>query len=168
MSKRKDISLPRNWDPKDKTFQGMSGKQYKILDSLPVGRYKLVPALEFEFAFGANSDQVLKLCNLACNVVDGKVDISMFLEHAFNLRRSFIHSETRIDAYLKFCALWTSSEGEEIHKLEDDTIKEKIEDWDDIDMNFFFLVATSKIAHYIENYKETSRIVSQSEKKAKA
>ncbi len=136
-----------------------------ILDSLTVGRYKLLQPLELKFAFGASSDVMVKLCNIVCNEFDGKVDKSIVMEHVFNLRKSFIDSMTRMDAYLHYCALWTTSEGEDISELTDQQAKEKIEDWKHIDVGFFLEIAQIKVAHYIENYKETSLIISLAQKK---
>lgn len=158
------ITLPKKWSPEDQTFIGRSGKTYKILDSLTVGRYRLQAELEFQFTFGASSDEILKLCTLITNYVNDKVTKSMLLEQAFNAKKAFKDSMGRMDAYLKYCCLWTTSAGEDISDLPESLIKEKIEDWSEIDVVFFLKVAQTKVAHYIKNYKETSRIISQAEK----
>lgn len=163
MSKEK-ITAPRSWDDSEKTFKGRSDKTYKILDSLTLGRYRMLPVLELKLTFGCDSDTIIQFVNLFWSHFDGKVEMSVVAQHAVNLSRSYKDMQLRKDAIIRICALWTSSEGEDLSSLSEEVIDAKVEDWLDIDINFFFRVATSKVASYMKNWRQISQMISQLEK----
>jgi hypothetical protein len=157
--------------PHDATEFTASGQRYRRLMSLSIDRYEAYELLQVEIGMGRTfeqfNDEVNRAYELCNEVATGK---KVFADLAVLLRDLSIGcsllGQQQHHAVLKMCALFLVRDGEDLRTIDDQMIKDKIDDWrnEGIDMGYFFTFALLSIPGFLAAYKAVSQTTSAGEK----
>jgi len=151
-------------DWENRVIIGKSGTKYKILpEKISVGRWPKYELWSALIATRLDMDTFVRTLNEILRKVEKAQTFGDMIAPYSELRdlRSGIvrYAETGRPQLVEFAALFclkTNKEGEVIEDIGDiteDIIREKYNDWKEIDMNDFFLLVSRHIPKFQENYK---------------
>lgn len=155
-----DFKAPVTFDTESRTFQGVH-HTYKILDSLPVCRYKELGVIEPQIAYGCDLKTLMGFAKSVYTHVNegnnaGRADDAV---NAYKLMESLKDVKERINPIFKLIDLYTIRPGDELTDFGDRVLKEKINDWALIDTNFFLAISIRLIPNYLSAYKQLSQTI---------
>lgn len=157
-----DFQLPISFNPETKTFRGLK-YDYKILDSLPVCRYKEIDLVQVEMMFGCNVDTIISFAKTVYTNINKGSNRADDAINAYKLMEAGNSLKERQQAVFKFVDLFTVRKGIENDLLNfgGDTLKDKVDDWGLIDLGFFLTIAVSLMPNYTKNLKQLSLLTSK-------
>ena len=152
-----------NWEKR--TITGKSGKVYYIEpDKISVGRFAEYEVLSLMLAF--NSDfktyytklttigQKIRNVEKFGQLIDIDKDVNDLIAGIGN------YTENSAPKIIRYCALFCNLKDEDRSTFTDEQVREKYEDWKDIDIADFFLLVSKVIPFFQEAY----RVVTKKEK----
>lgn len=134
------FNTPITFDPEALTFEGKK-HTYKILKTLPTCRFKELPLVEYEMSFGVDVGSLTKWAGSAFNSLNSKENWASVSVDLYKLQEALKGIEKREPAIFKFIDLYTVREDEALSSFGGSVLKDKIEDWSDIDIGFFLAIA---------------------------
>ena len=151
-------------DWENRLIIGKSGTKYKILpEKISVGRWPKYELWSTLISTRMDMDTFIKTLNGIITRVEKAATFGDMISPYTDLKdmRNGIvkYQETGRPQLVEFAALFcfkTDSSGniiEDIGDITEDVIREKYNDWKEIDMNDFFLLVSRHIPSFQENYK---------------
>lgn len=164
-----DINIPITFDPNTRTFKGIK-HTYKILESLPVCRFRDVELANIEAAFGCDVNTIINWTRTTRAYINNNKNLGEIAINAANLESAAMNLKNRTSSVFKIMDLWTVRVGEkdDLLKYGDEVLQEKIEDWAFIDAGFFLTLATMLIPNYTNALEQLSQSTSKKEKNEEA
>lgn len=155
-------------DFKDREFMA-NGRKYIISNKISIRRYaeyqKLIPGLTFGLGF----DEIFKNLKQAYNHLNKQnfADSAVILHNVMN-GISNVEETARIHPALKMAALFINREDEDLKLVDEELIKQKIEDWTEEGYNIsdFFTLSLNSIEGFREafqEYTQKNKILNDSE-----
>lgn len=136
-----------------------NGHKYYISSELSVKRFHEFQILELEAKMGIpiadigiHLAEIWKLKNQQ-RTADADVKL-------FKLIEGVEDAGHREHVLLRMCALFINREGEDLAKISEDLISQKIDDWGDYDVNDFFGRALNSQSGFLANYNAMLQIIS--------
>lgn len=154
------FNLPITFDSDARTFEGINHK-YKILESLPVCRYKEVGLIEVELAFGADTKTISNYAADVYTSINSNSNMAGMAVNSYKLIESLKSLEGRTPTVLKLIDIYTVKEGQDLKEFGGAHLQDKINDWANIDVNFFFQLSIRLIPNYLNSYKLLSESISK-------
>ena len=140
------------------TITGKSGKIYRILPKdISAGRFPEYEIRQITLAFNTDFNTVFKTINEVIDVLlKGKDNAQGNTYEAVtklkNIQSGMVNfAENSRPAIIEFVSLFTIAEGEDVSKHTEEQIKAKYEDWANIPIDAFFLLAAKAIPQFREN-----------------
>lgn len=136
-----------------------NGNKYYISSQLSVKRFHEFQILELEAKMGINiADIGLHLAEIwkmrnSNRIADADVKL-------FKLIEGIEDAKHREHVLLRMCALFINREGEDLGKIDEDLISQKIDDWAEYDHDDFFTRALNSQSGFLANYNAMLRIIS--------
>ena len=131
------------------SFTGISGKEYLIRDSISVGRFPHFEAIQIEMAHGVSvsgfQSEVQRVYSLLNQMkfADGCTALYNALSGTERVANSVPHPVMRL------CTLFMCEQDEALEKWDEALAMKKVEDWADIELDFFLRCANSIVRHYM-------------------
>lgn len=126
-----------------------NGNKYYIHKSLTIERYKAYQKMQIEVGFGLGFAGMIAMLQKIYKFVNEQkfADAAVAIN---NTLTSVSGMDQREDPVLILCALFINREDEDITKIEDNILTEKINDWkvEGIPMDFFLGYAQHLVADY--------------------
>lgn len=146
-----------------------NGKIYTIEGGLSISRYAELQILEKELGFGFTVKSIFDKLQTMWKNQNGL----RFAENAVilnDLIRGIAKVQEREPVFLKICALFMNTEGEDTRTITKDMIDAKINDWktEGLDMRDFFQAASSSVNGFLEIYRTVTRIISEQDGESQA
>ena len=143
---------------------GKSGTVYKILpEKISVGRWPKYELWSTLISTRMDMDTFIKTLNSVINRVNKAQSFGDMIQpytELTDLRNGIVkYNETGRPQLVEFAALFClkcDKEGnviEDVGEITEDVIREKYNDWKEIDMNDFFLLVSRHIPSFQENYR---------------
>lgn len=136
--------------PKDaNSFTGISGKEYIIRDSISAGRFPHFEAIQIEMAHGVSvtgfQSEVQRVYSLLNQMkfADGCTALYNALNGAERIANAVPHPVMRL------CTLFMCEPDEALEKWDEASALKKVEDWADIELDFFLRSANYIVRHYM-------------------
>lgn len=145
-------------DWKNRTLIGKSGRVYKIEpENISAGRWAEFEIQQLQLAysmeFKAIHDNIAKVLNdlrNGNNLLKAHSDAIKTLECLHFAISNY--TELPIPAILKFCSLFINYDGEDVGKYDPIEVRKKADDWANIPIKDFFLLASEVIPSFRETY----------------
>lgn len=152
-------------DPNERVFVA-NGNKYYVSSELSVPRFHEFQILELEAKLnmslkdvGVNLAEWAKLKNQQ-RALDADILIWKMIEGVQNIGH-------REHVLLRICTLFMNRENEDLTKISEDLISQKIADWAEYDVNGFFSQALNSTNGFLKNYNAMLQIISGQKVKAK-
>lgn len=149
--------------PNERVFVA-NGKKYFISSELSVARFHEFQILELEAKLNLNIKDVgVKMAEIwqlfnKMRDADAKVEFFKLIEGVQQVGH-------REHVLLRICALFINVENEDLGKISEDMISQKIDDWAAYDVNDFFSLALNSTNGFLANYNAMLRIISGQKEK---
>ena len=145
-----------NWE--QRTITGISGKIYKIEpEKISTKRFREYEILSLMLAFGSDFKTFYTTLTDIIKQIEGMTSIGQIFAILYKLKNLVAgignytsNSEPKI---IRFCALFCNLKNEDVTKFENDMITAKYEDWGNIPIQDFFLLAIEVTPSLIESYR---------------
>lgn len=145
-----------NWE--NRTITGKSGKIYKIEpESITTGRFAHYEIQSLMFAFGSDFKTFYtKLIEIQKSINNVKVlgdmikisdDVKELLAGIGN------YADSNVPKIIRFCSLFCNADDEDKSTINENIYQQKMEDWKEIPIEGFFLLATEVIPLFKEVYR---------------
>lgn len=150
-------------NPNDRVFVA-NGNKYYISSELSVARFHEFQILELEAKVNLNIKDVgIKLAEIwkmknERRYADADVALYKLIEGVEQVGH-------REHVLLRICALFINRENEDLGKISEDMISQKIADWAEYDVNGFFSRALNSTSGFLENYNAMLQIISGQKEK---
>ena len=166
MGKDQPIDWPslKTLDKGAKEFTA-NGREYRIYPNMSFDRWRDMQKMEVELSFGVGMAQMVEKLQeqkKSLNKLDF-VDASLINRDLILGVASL--NDNRWPAVLRICTLFVNYKGEDITKIDEQTIAEKINDWkvEGYDMGSFFQLALGAIPGFLSAYQNATQSSSQKE-----
>lgn len=157
----------RRIDFDSKAITGKSGKEYKIINSLPVGRFMAFEKLQAHVGWGLDFYSMFQKLKSLYDLLNDKkfADAAVMVHNLMNgIARNI---DKRHHPALQLCTLFIVAGDEDVSTWDEDSAAKKIEDWSDIDSSDFFLLAANTVSGFIETYQGVLESISATGEKVK-
>ena len=136
------------------TFEA-NGKNYKVLESFPIGRYSIIEEAEEEALMFGNKKRGHEVMLAAMKKINeyNPGEAYTLLYNKIDIDQRSVKTAPYL---LKICACYIVQEGEDLKYLSDDLIKEKIHDWSEaaLDIRPFLVLSLRASKELIESYRK--------------
>jgi hypothetical protein len=150
------INFMINWE--QRTIKGKSGKIYKIEpEKITVGRWAEYEIQSLMLAFGSDFKTFYTtLIDILKKIKEIKtlgdvINIAKVIENLIAGIANF--AETPEPKIIKFCAIFCNEEGEDTSNYDEIMVRQKFEDWKNIPIADFFLLASEQIPSFRDVYR---------------
>jgi hypothetical protein len=145
-----------NWE--QKTIIGKSGKVYKIEpDRIKINRLKEYEILSLMLAFNSDFKTFYTVLTDIISSIEKITSIGQVFSILSKLKNLVAgignYTENSEPKIIRFCALFCTYEGEDTSIFTDEQVKQKFDDWGNIDAKDFFLLASECIPEFRDAYK---------------
>lgn len=145
-----------NWE--QRIITGISGKTYKIEpEKISTKRFREYEILSLMLAFSSDFKtfyttltDIIKQIETISNIGQVFAILTKLKNLVAGIGNYTQNSEPKI---IRFCALFCNEENEDVTKFTDDMIKSKYDDWGNIPIQDFFLLASEVIPSFKESYR---------------
>ena len=120
-----------------------------------------------EIAFGADIDTISSFMVSVYNSLNEGSKSADMAVNAYKLIESMKDIKGRTSPTFKLIDLYTIREDDELTNFGGQHLKDKIDDWANIDMNFFLALSARLIPGFIDAYKRLSLSISTQKDKKK-
>ena len=153
----------RKLDLNSNVILGKSGKEYKVLRSLPVARYVHFEKMQHHVGFGLDVQAMFSTLGTVYDLLNKQkfADAAVTVHNLMNgVARNV---DKRLHPSLLLCTLFIVSDDEDLSFWDEESQAAKIEDFSDIDSADFFLLAANVVSGFIEIYQEVLANISKAE-----
>ena len=152
-------------DPNERSFVA-NGNKYYVSSELSVARFHEFQILEIEAKMG------IKISNIGVEMAkvwdlwnkmrdaDAKVAFWKLMEGI----EQIVHRE---HVLMRICTLFINRENEDLGKINEDLISQKIEDWAEYEHGSFFTLALNSVNGFFKDYNAMLQIISGQKEKPK-
>lgn len=147
------IQLPANT-----RFFEAGGNKYQVEDSITVGRYKHYQLLEVQLGFTVSMSDLVDMMKSAYGALNDRrdADAAVLLKQMLE-GVTFIVEKKPIALYV--ATLFINRPDEDRSFWSQDLAEQKINDWKDIDPNFFLGLALGQVRRFPEKYREIAEML---------
>ena len=153
------------------TITGKSGREYRIENTITVGRWSEFRYQESLFYFGSTAHDLFKQMKDVLSSFNDKIEIGKAIHQLYNITERIASlADKKPDTIMYLVACFLNYEGEDVSKYDVDDVKKKIEDWSEYAITGdggFFLLATNLVPFFIDDYNETTRNILEKKEKTK-
>lgn len=152
-------------NPQERVFVA-NGNKYYISSELSVARFHEFQILEIEAKANMTvKDLMAKLAEIWQMI--NKMQFGKAAVEVYKLIEGIREVGHREHVLLRICALFINRENEDLGKISDDLISQKIEDWGEYEVNGFFSLALNSTNGYLKDYNKMLQIISGQEPETK-
>ncbi len=145
-------------DPQERSFVA-NGNKYYISSELSVARFHEFQILEIEAKMNMTlKDAMTKMAQIWQML--NKNEIGNGLVEFHKLMEGMREVGHREHVLLRICALFINRENEDLSKVSEDLISQKIEDWSEYEVNGFFSLALNSTNGFFKDYNKMLQIIS--------
>lgn len=144
-----------------KTFEAGGKKYYVELLTLSAGRYKHFQKMELELGFSINFPGLVDKLKEAYTALNARRDADAAVTIMQTLDGCRLFNEDRQAISLYVATLFINTADEDRSKWSKSLADQKIEDWSNIDANFFLSLALAQVRQFPEKYKELSEMLTR-------
>ena len=152
-------------DPNERSFVA-NGNKYYISSELSVARFHEFQILEIEAKINLNIKDIgVKLAEIWKMKNDRRnadADVALF-----KLIEGVQDVGHREHVLLRICALFINRENEDLGKVSEDLISQKIEDWAEFEVSGFFTLALNSTNGFFKDYNAMLQVISGQKEKPK-
>lgn len=109
-----------------------NGKNYTVLSTVPLSRYKQYKKLQIELTYGMDIETLMKNCLKGynyCDQTNPKPTSAGIVFHNIMNGLKGLEDDSREDAAILICTLIIAEEGEDLGVYDPDLAKQKIHNW---------------------------------------
>lgn len=156
-----------NWE--NKTITGKSGTIYHIEpDRISVGRFAEYEILSLMLAFNSDFKTFYTDLTNIHRKLNEIVKLGDAIELSDDIKKLLAgignYTENSAPKIIRFCALFCNETDEDRSTFPNEVIKKKYDDWADIPINDFFLLASEVIPYFRDAYRiENKAVYTESE-----
>ena len=158
-----------NWN--DRTIKGKSGKIYRIEpENISAGRWAEFEIQQLQLAYSMDfkhiHDHIATILNSlknGNNLLKAHADAISGLEKMHFAISNY--TDLPLPSIIKFCSLFCNYEGEEVGKYDPVDVRKKFDDWTNIPIQDFFLLAAQVIPSFQDVYKGFQEVANQMKQK---
>jgi hypothetical protein len=145
-----------NWE--QRTITGKSGKVYKIEpDRIKINRLKEYEILSLMLAFNSDFKTFYSVLTDVISQIEKMTSIGQIFSILSKLKNLVAgignYTQNPEPKIIRFCALFCNYEGEDTSIFTDEQVKQKYDDWGNIDAKDFFLLVSECIPEFRDAYK---------------
>ncbi|CAG5001958.1 hypothetical protein DYBT9275_02775 [Dyadobacter sp. CECT 9275] len=140
-----------------KSFEA-GGHTYHVEDSLSIERYKAFQRMEIELGYGYNFSALTDKLQLAYQYQNERkfADVSVIL---YQLIEGAVAISEKKPTALYVATLFINRSDEDRTVWSRTIAEEKLKDWNNIDANFFLIVALSRVRNFGKSLNEISQLL---------
>lgn len=151
------IAALRSFEANTKVFHA-GGHTYHVEDNLSIERYKHFQRLEIELGFSLSFSDLFGKLREAYEKQNNQkfADVSVLL---YNLLEGSVQISEKKPVALYVATLFINRSDEDRTVWSKVIADQKLEDWRDIDANFFLITALSRVNGFRETIREISQMI---------
>jgi hypothetical protein len=152
-----DATKLRKIIPGSKEFYGISGKKYFIETGINRKRYRMFKEAQIKLGYGFDFKGLFDIFEAIYEAVPNNRTNDIAVHARDGMQAVADVMDGREEPIIEICALFINTEDEDRTIMNDEIIRAKAEDWNDIEMESFFLLALSFIPNFADVYKRLSQ-----------
>ena len=135
---------------------GRSGKEYKVTDSITVGRWTELEKFQSEMYYGRTGHEIFQSQKRVHELLNASKYADAVIENWNTMNAIAKVTDKKKHSALMICALFINSSDEDLGRFNEDEAEAKIADWSEYDVNDFFLFAKMLLPKFTEDLDEIS------------
>lgn len=140
-----------------KEFQA-NGHNYYVEDRLSIERYKNFQRMEIELGYGIRFSELADKIRQAYDLLNERKDADAAVL-LYTIMEGSVEIGEKRSISLYVATLFINRADEDRNVWNTTLAEEKLKDWSNIDVNFFLIVALSKVRNFSNSFKEISQLM---------